>query len=191
MASARDISIRTVLLVAAGLLAVQAVVLLLMGQPPICACGRIDLWHGDPSGPETSQHLADWYTFTHVVHGFGFYLLFWLVAPRWSVGLRFLAAFGLEAGWEVLENTPMVIERYREQALAEGYFGDSVVNSLGDTLAAALGFALARILPIWTSVVLVVGMELYLALMIRDNLTLNILQLVVPIEAISRWQLGG
>jgi hypothetical protein len=185
------IPVRTLLAIAAALVVLQAVVLFLMGQPPICTCGRIDLWHGDPSGPETSQHLTDWYTLTHVVHGFAFYVLLWLMASRWSFGLRFLVALGLEVGWEVLENTPMIIDRYREQALAEGYFGDSIVNSIGDTLATVLGFVLARIMPVWSSVVLVIGIELSLAFMIRDNLALNIIQLIVPIEAISRWQLGG
>ena len=186
-----DISVRTMLVIAFVLVVVQAFVLFVMGQPPICTCGWIDLWHADPSGPETSQHLTDWYTLTHVVHGFGFYVLLWLMASRWPLGLRFLIALGLEVGWEILENTPMIIDRYREQALAEGYFGDSIVNSIGDTLAMVLGFVLARILPLWSSIVLVLGIELALAAMIRDNLLLNIIQLIVPIEAISRWQLGG
>lgn len=179
------------MLAAAALLATQAVVLLAMGQPPICACGTVRLWHGETSSPETSQHLTDWYTLTHVVHGFGFYLLLRLVMPGLPTGHRFLGALGLEVGWEILENTPVVIERYREQALAQGYFGDSIVNSLADTLAMVIGFALARLLPVWASVVLVLAVELFLALVIRDNLTLNILQLIYPIEAISRWQAGG
>lgn len=184
------LSTRTVLVLAVALLLIQAMALYSMGQPWICECGRIDLWHGDPSGPETSQHLTDWYTLTHVVHGFAFYLLLWLVAPRLAIGPRLLLALGLEVGWEILENTPMIIERYREQALAEGYFGDSIVNAIGDSLAALLGFALARLLPVWSSIVLVVTIELFAALMIRDNLALNVIQLIVPIEAVSRWQLG-
>jgi hypothetical protein len=181
----------TIALLAAALLAVQAVVLFAMGQPPICTCGTVRLWHGLTSSPETSQQLTDWYTPTHVVHGFGFYLLLRLVMPNLPTGHRLLAALGLEVGWEILENTPVVIERYREQALAQGYFGDSIVNSLADTLAMVIGFALARFLPAWASVVLVLAVELFLALMIRDNLTLNILQLIYPIEAIARWQAGG
>jgi hypothetical protein len=187
----RGDTVRILLAVAAALLAGQAVALLLMGQPPICDCGRVDLWHGDPSGPETSQHLTDWYTLTHVVHGFGFYALLWLLVPRLSFGVRLLLALGLEVGWEILENTPMIIERYREQALAEGYFGDSVVNSIGDTLATVIGFVAARALPVWSSVVLVIAIEVFAALMIRDNLALNVIQLILPIEAVSRWQLGG
>jgi hypothetical protein len=179
------------LAIAAGLIALQAAALLAMGHPAICTCGRIDLWHGNPSGPETSQHLTDWYTYTHVVHGFGFYLLLWLIAPRMPFLWRLVIAIGLEAGWEVIENTPFIMDRYRQSALARGYFGDSVVNSVVDTLAAALGFTLARVLPVWVSVAFVVGLELFAAYMIRDNLILNIIQLIHPSEVISRWQTGG
>ena len=179
------------LLLAAGFVALQALVLLAMGQPPICACGSVNLWHGLASSPETSQHLTDWYTYSHVLHGFGFYLLLWLVAPRLPIGLRFAIALGLEAGWEMVENTPFIIERYREQALARGYSGDSIVNSVFDTLAAGLGFLLARLLPVRATVGLLIGIELGLAYLIRDNLTLNIIQLVSPSEVISAWQAGG
>jgi hypothetical protein len=175
----------------AGFIALQAVVLFFMGLPLICACGGVDLWHGNPSGPETSQHLTDWYTFTHVVHGFGFYLLLWLLMPNASFGLRLALAVGLEAGWEVFENTPFVMDRYRQSALARGYFGDSVVNSVFDTLAMIVGFVLARLAPLWGSVLIIVALELFLGLMIRDNFTLNIIQLIDPSETISNWQSGG
>jgi hypothetical protein len=179
------------LLIAAGFIALQAVALLAMGHPAICACGRIDFWHGNPAGPETSQHLTDWYTYTHVVHGFAFYLLLWLIAPRMPFVWRLVIAVGLEAGWEVVENTPFIMDRYRQSALARGYFGDSVVNSVVDTLAAVVGFVLARTLPVWLSVALVAGLETFAAYMIRDNLILNIIQLIRPSEVISRWQTGG
>jgi hypothetical protein len=162
-----------------------------MGHPSICECGRVDLWHGNPSGPETSQHLTDWYSYTHVLHGLAFYLLLWLIAPNMPIGQRFALAIGIEAAWEVIENTPLIMERYRQSALARGYFGDSVVNSIADTFAAAVGFVLARTLPVWTSVALVIAGELFLAYMIRDNLLLNILQLLYPNEWLSRWQAGG
>jgi hypothetical protein len=135
--------------------------------------------------------LADWYTYTHVIHGFGFYLLLWLVAPRASFGLRFALAVGLEAGWEVIENTAFIIDRYRQLALARGYVGDSIINSVGDTLAAVFGFILARILPVWSTLVLAITMEVFVGFMIHDNLTLNIIQLIYPNGIISHWQAGG
>jgi hypothetical protein len=179
------------LLIAAAFVLAQAFSLAMMGHPLICECGRVDLWHGNPSGPETSQHLIDWYSYTHVLHGLAFYLLLWLIAPNMPIGQRFALAIGIEAAWEVIENTPLIMERYRQSALARGYFGDSVVNSIADTFAAAAGFVLARTLPVWTSVALVIAGELFLAYMIRDNLLLNILQLLYPNEWLSRWQAGG
>lgn len=184
-------SLGTCALVAAVMLAVQAASLALMGHPLICTCGTVELWYAPTAGPGTSQHVADWYTFTHVVHGFLFYCLLWLVAPGAPLSLLVLAALGIEAGWEIVENTPVIIERYRQTALAAGYFGDSVLNSLSDTLAMLIGFVMARRLPVWVSACVALGTEAVLAWAIRDNLTLNIVQLIYPIEAISRWQAGG
>jgi hypothetical protein len=178
-------------LIAAGFIALQASALVAMGHPLICTCGDVRLWHGIVFSAENSQHLADWYTYSHVIHGFGFYLLLWLIAPRLPLGVRLVIAIGLEASWEIIENTPLVMERYRQAALAEGYFGDSVINSLSDTLAAVVGFLLARLLPVWSSIALVIAMELFVAYMIRDNLTLNIIQLIYPNAVISNWQTGG
>jgi len=179
-------------LFAAGLLVVvQAAVLLAMGQPLTCTCGTVGLWTGVVNGPENSQQLTDWYSFSHVVHGLGFYLLLWLVFPRVPVMLRFALAVGLEAGWEILENTPFVIDRYRQQALAQGYSGDSVINSVSDTLMVMAGFAFARAAPVWVSVMLAFALEVFSGVMIRDNLTLNMIQLIYPSETISRWQAGG
>jgi hypothetical protein len=175
---------------AAVIVLLQALILLAMGQPLICACGAIKLFGGVVSGPEMSQQLTDWYTYSHIIHGVGFYLLLWLIAPAAPVGLRFMLAIGLEAGWEVLENTPFVINRYRALAIAQGYFGDSVLNSISDTLAASFGFLLARLLPVWSIMGLVAAIELFVLFMIRDNLTLNIIQLIHPVEAISAWQAG-
>ena len=179
------------LAVAVGALIIQALALWAMGLPLICKCGTVDLWHGNPSGPETSQHLTDWYTYTHIVHGFAFYLLLWIVAPGLSFGPRLALAVGLESAWEVIENTPLIVDRYRQSALARGYFGDSVVNSLFDSMAAAFGFILARMLAVSQSILLIVTTELVLGYMIRDNLTLNIIQLIYPSELISNWQSGG
>jgi hypothetical protein len=190
MRSEASISYTRCVIAVAAIIALQALILWAMNHPLICTCGRIDLWHGSHAGPETSQHLTDWYTLSHIVHGFGFYLLLWLVAPRLSVGTRLVLAVGVEAGWEVIENTPWLMARYRQGALAAGYFGDSVVNSVADTLAMMVGFILARLLPAWSTVVLALALELVALVSIRDNLALNIIQLVHPTEAISRWQTG-
>jgi len=187
----RNPHLGTCLLLSAGILALQALVLRVLGRPLICACGHVDFWYAAPAGPETSQHLTDWYSFTHITHGFALYLLLWAVAPRMSVARRFVLMIGLEAGWEMVENTSFIIDAYRQSALAQGYVGDSVVNSLSDTLAAALGFVLARILPTWAAVALVGMNEAFLAYMIRDNLALNIVQLVHPSATLSQWQAGG
>lgn len=171
--------------------ALQAGVLLAFGQATICRCGYVALWYPEATGPETSQHLTDWYTLSHVQHGFIFYALLWLLLPRASVPIRLALAIGIEAAWEIAENTPAVIDRYRQTALAQGYFGDSVVNSLADTAAAALGFVLARLMLVWWSVLLVVAIEVLMLWAIRDSLSLNIIQLVWPLQAISDWQVGG
>lgn len=178
------------LLIVLALIALQIGGLAAMGKPWICKCGHVALWYANPSGPETSQHITDWYTYSHVIHGLGFYFLLWLIAPGASIGFRLAAAIGLEAGWELFENTPMIIERYRQGGLAQGYVGDSVINSVADTGAAILGFLLARALPVWLSITLLVATEAFLAYAIRDNLLLNIIQLVHPSEALTRWQSG-
>lgn len=181
---------RKFILLAALLLAFQVLILLVFGQPVIAASGRILLWVGDPLSLENSQHLADWYTLSHIIHGILFYWLIGKFFPKLSIGTRLVAALGIEVGWELLENTPMIIQHYREQALAVGYAGDSVINSLSDSVAMIVGFFMARNLRIWMSVVLVLSLEVMALYFIRDNLTLNIINLVHPFEFISNWQLG-
>ena len=172
-------------------LAVAAAALVAMGRNPICTCGSIDLWVGERDSARTSQMLADWYSLSHIVHGLLFYAALSLVARRWPVDHRFLAALLIESAWEMLENTPMVIDRYRATTAALGYTGDSVLNSLSDILMMALGFLAARKLPVWASVALLLMLELVPLLVIRDNLFLNIWTLLSPNAAVQAWQAGG
>ncbi len=172
------------------LVALQALMLSLFGQPPIAESGYVKLWEGAVLSVGNSQHLTDWYTFSHVIHGFLFYLALWYFFPKTSIALRFAIAVGLEVAWEVVENTPMVIQHYREQALAQGYTGDSILNSVSDTLAMALGFLMAWRWPIWSIVALGVAFELFVLYSIRDNLTLNVINLIHPFSVISSWQSG-
>jgi hypothetical protein len=168
-----------------------AIVLLAMGRNPICTCGTLEFWVGARDSPETSQMLADWYSLSHIVHGLIFYAVLWLVARGWPVQWRFLVAMLIEATWEVVENTPMVIDRYRTGTAALGYTGDSVINSMSDITMTALGFLAARKLPVRASVLTLLVLEIVPLFVIRDNLTLNVWALLAPTAGIQAWQAGG
>ena len=178
-------------MIALGLAAVTAAILLWMGRPLICTCGEIKLWTGAVQSAGNSQHIADWYTPSHIIHGFLFYGLGWLFLRRNPYGDRLLAAVAIEAGWELLENSQWIIDRYREATFAFGYNGDSVLNSMADIGWMTLGFLAARRLPVWATMLIAIGFELLTLWTIRDNLTLNVLMLVAPVDAVRVWQGGG
>src|SRR3989338_10521777 len=176
---------------ALALVVLQVFVLYILGQPSICECDYIKVWEGVVLSSGNSQHLTDWYTFSHIIHGFLFYLGLWFFFPHMPLGMRFLLALSVEVGWEIVENTSMVIEHYREQALAQGYIGDSILNSVADTLAMAGGFLLAWQLPVAAIVALALGMELFVGYSIRDNLILNIVGFFPQFEFVIGWQTGS
>jgi hypothetical protein len=176
---------------AAAMLVLLAILLFAMGRPPICPCGTISLWHGVVQSNQNSQQLSDWYSFSHIIHGFIFLgLTRWLIPhrPLWA-GL--VLALGIEGAWEILENSPIIIDRYREVTMAYGYSGDSILNSLSDAMFMILGFVAASRMRWWQTVGLALAFELFTLWAIRDNLTLNVLMLVSPIEAVKDWQAGG
>jgi hypothetical protein len=162
-----------------------------MGRSPLGPDGRFGLWEGNIWSSECSQRLADPYSFSHLAHGILFFGLLWLVARKIPARYRFLVAVLIEAGWELLENSPLIINRYREATIALGYVGDSIMNSLSDIGMMSLGFLFASRARPWVSVAAVIAMEVGCALWVRDNLTLNIIMLVHPMEAIKAWQLAG
>ena len=177
-------------IVIAGIVLLSAAWLLWIGREPICKCGYIKLWHGDVVSSENSQHIADWYTPSHIIHGFLFFGLLWLVARRLSFGWRLAIATLVECAWEIAENSDAVIERYRSVTISLDYFGDSVLNSVSDVLAMMIGFWLAAKLPVWMTVALIVVFEATTMILIRDGLALNVLMLLYPVDWVAAWQAG-
>ncbi|WP_209015710.1 DUF2585 domain-containing protein [Roseibium sp. RKSG952] len=172
------------------MIAATAALLLAMGRIPICDCGTIKLWSPASDTAGSSQHIADWYTLSHIIHGFIFYWVLWLFMRRRRIGERALAAIAIEALWEIAENSPWVIDRYREATIAAGYTGDSVLNSVADILWMLAGFWFAARMPVWLTIAAAILFELLALWVIRDNLTLNVLMLLYPLDAIKAWQAG-
>lgn len=172
------------------ILAIYAAVEFAWARPPLCPCGTVKLWTGAVWSAENSQQVSDWYTPSHVIHGFLFYGAAWLVLPgkarRWALPLAVL----VEGSWELLENSPVIIDRYRAATAAAGYSSDSILNSMSDVVFMMLGFRIARTLPVWLTIGLALFFELLALAVIRDNLTLNVLMLTWPIDSIRVWQAG-
>jgi hypothetical protein len=175
-----------------GIIGIAEWVVYAMGHPVICKCGYVKFWHGTRGDSEQSQHLFDWYSYSHILHGIIFYWLLSIVfRGRLSVAARLVIATVIEGGWEIFENSPFIINRYRAQTISRDYFGDSVVNSAGDILSMLAGFLLASRLPAWVTVMLLIATEVILLALIRDNLTLNVIMLIHPVEWIKQWQAAG
>jgi hypothetical protein len=177
-------------LITALIIALAAAYLLWLGREPICKCGYVKFWHGQVVSSENSQHLSDWYTPSHIIHGFLFFGLLWLVARNLAFGWRLAIATLIEAAWEIVENSDAVIERYRSVTISLDYYGDSVLNVVADIAAMLIGFYLAAKLPVRVTVVLALAFEAFTIWMIRDGLALNVLMLLYPLDSVAQWQAG-
>lgn len=180
----------TPILVTLGIILLTAAWLLWIAREPICKCGYVKFWHGQVVSSENSQHISDWYTPSHIIHGFLFFGALWLVARRLSFGWRLAIATLVEAAWEIVENSDAVIERYRSVTISLDYYGDSVLNVVADISAMILGFWLASKLPVWATVALILLFEAATILIIRDGLALNVLMLLYPLDWVAEWQAG-
>jgi Protein of unknown function (DUF2585) len=178
------------ILITLGIILVTAAYLLWIGREPICKCGYVKLWHGQVVSSENSQHISDWYTPSHIIHGFLFFGALWLLARRLSFGWRLAIATLIEAAWEIVENSDAVIERYRTVTISLDYYGDSVLNVVADISAMILGFWLAAKLPVWATVALILTFEVVTIWIIRDGLALNVLMLLYPLDWVGEWQAG-
>jgi hypothetical protein len=173
------------------ILVATIVSLRLEGRRWWCACEEPRLWISDVQSAHCSQHLLDPYAFTHVLHGVGFYGALVLLLPRLDRRWTLVATLALESAWEVFENSPFIINRYRTHTAALGYEGDSIVNALGDLGACLLGAWFASRLGWKWSLALWITLEVLLVFWIRDNLFLNVFMLLVPLEGLKQWQGGG
>lgn len=172
-------------------LGISATLLRAEGRLWWCRCGRAFLWAGDICSSHNSQHLFDPYSFTHLLHGFLYCALLALIVPRLDVMWRLFLAVCMAATWEVIENSEFIINRYRATTISHGYQGDTIANSMGDILCAAIGFTIARRLGFRRSVLCFLAIEAVLLFWIRDSLILNIIMLIHPVSVIKAWQVCG
>ena len=171
-----------------AVLLIQIVAEYMMGRTPICTCGYVKLWEGTVNSSGNSQHMSDRYTPSHIIHGFIFYGIAHLVLRGKPIAMRLLLALVIESGWELLENSPVIIDRYRTATISLDYYGDSILNSAMDTVFMVVGFFFASRAPVALTVAIAIFFELFTGYVIRDNLTLNVVMLIWPIEAIKTWQ---
>ena len=179
------------LIACVGVVAFQVLLEYWMGRTPICTCGYVKLFEPVVNSPGNSQHLADWYTPSHIIHGFIFYGIAHLLFRGRPLAARLLFAILIESGWELLENSPLIIDRYRTATISLDYYGDSILNSAMDTIFMVVGFFFARRMPVLVTLAVAIVFELFTGWLIRDNLTLNVLMLVYPLDAVKAWQGGG
>jgi Protein of unknown function (DUF2585) len=171
-----------------AIIAATAMIERINGRLYVCKCGYVKLWEGVANSSGNSQHIADWYSLSHIIHGFLFYGATYLIGRKWSLATKLACATLVEAAWEVFENSAFIINRYRTATISLDYFGDSILNSISDISFMILGFWFASRLATRTTIFAALAMELLALLVIRDNLTLNVIMLVHPIEAIKHWQ---
>ncbi len=174
----------------AGVAIAMSASLIGLGRNLICQCGYVKLWHGEVISSENSQHILDWYSPSHVLHGLIFYMALHFLLPRMNIGWRLVLAAAIEALWEIVENTSWIIDKYREDTIALDYYGDSVLNSASDMAMMVVGFIIAARAPVWLSVCLFIAAELFVGLIIRDGLLLNIIMLLYPLDWVRQWQAG-
>lgn len=193
----KKLSTPNYILIFIGLVIAQILILYSMGRLFVCECGYIKFWEGDVMSTSNSQQIADWYTFSHIIHGFIFYGFFIWISKKFfnkngdlPLGLIFISAVILEASWEVIENSTWIIEYYRNNTVSLGYIGDSILNSVFDVVWMAIGFVMARKMPVWSIILIAVVFELMTGYFVRDGLLLNILMFIYPSEAVKAWQVA-
>lgn len=173
-----------------GIFLFQSAVLLLMGQPCLPASGLV-CFYTDINGPGNSQHLSDWYTFTHFLHGCIFYFITYglrTLFPIITVNYCYLITLSSAVLWEFIENSPCTINRVKQSGAGAAYNGDSVINSFSDSLACTCGFWISYLTPWWVILLYAIAEEILLGVIIRDNLIMSTLQLIFSFSCISNWQ---